>query len=1155
MVKLCELLSSDINDIFDSLREAQSFIRRKNYKLRRFTKSQLISTLKNDIKIDRIEKNKLLEERKLEERVYSGTLIPNIKKENIRTRNSILKKIFSIINNPECDYNPRFLQIHQGNLFKEDNNIIMNSETQGRIFDRLKEAKLNSELIGSPGEMIVVKQQIRSTIADTLGLNFKNDRNRIDEVYNAIRFKEYEISPSNIDGIDLTYKINGRIKDFTQYIIAKCSEEPNITEIQDLNENPINCIIKCIISQIPKYLGVKRKKKLLTYNKKDMTINDIKEIASNLKIDITILDCEGDLWDSSYYAINKNHTQVYILLHNNHARDIKKEYRNSLSHDNNEPNLDIDYVDPYIKPVLNDDDKKIYLETTGYAQDKTVMVKIINGDSLQTIPYQNIIFEGIIICYLSDDKLEPILKMLIKNNVNPSILSNSRSILSLSIAMNKTIIHFRSKNSKHELTNLTPWYNNYTLGSSVMYLFRKFLCNSIMKISDPLISNIFKSVCSPLCYMNKCEVSDNVYLIDIKKAYRNNCFNLGSFNQQPEIRMNLDFNTILHFDDIKPTIKNNLISPLKEGIYELYPSKEWVIRDDLYYRISKGEHTSYRYYILYDTTTNVLDDFAKNIESEDSVFSELSDKTRKNSFNILIGKLNPNLDNISTYSIFNERGDLDRFLLKKNKKILRLDKIGDKYLVEYFIASDKFHMVSHNANYLSAQIIARCRLKIKQQTDKLISQGYNIVGTMTDSILFHGKKKYELDNNDFKIEAIGDKLISGGIGQYKIYDNNELIYERHQAYESTIKDQILKAFSLKTKVKKKKLFQLTVDNLKDNFNTLNATWINGPAGVGKSHYIVKNYRRYIKVAYTGMAASEINGKTINSMFKLGSKGQNSIEYAIGKLDKQTKLKLIAAKGLVVDEAYTLNYNIAFKMSEILKFIRCNSLPFGGIPLVLCGDDRQTKSIGSSFIGSNLYNMLNINRIDLDPHDKMRLTYQYYDFMNQLREDMTLPNIKKLLKSDQYSQNEIEDNVIALYYTNDEVNKHNKIKLENFEGDKYILPSIDEGNEYSNLNFKEGCPIIVKQCKTINNGTFGIFVKSDKKEITINIANENITIPIENIKIKLGFAMTIHSAQCKTLPNINVFLKTYELKNKDIERLLYTALTRVRDFKNCHINLS
>jgi hypothetical protein len=328
----------------------------------------------------------------------------------------------------------------------------------------------------------------------------------------------------------------------------------------------------------------------------------------------------------------------------------------------------------------------------------------------------------------------------------------------------------------------------------------------------------------------------------------------------------------------------------------------------------------------------------------------------------------------------------------------------------------------------------------------------------------------------------------------------------------------------------------------------------GYAGVGKSTYINNNYsyHEYILTAYTRIAASQINGSTLSSMFKLGRVNENTVSKAIASMKKfnsQMVEHIQIVKGIVIDEFYTVPAAIVEKVDLICQVIRECKESFGGLQLILVGDHRQTESIDSAFINSELYNGLNIKEIILPEHAQMRLTSEYMTFCNLFRNSkLNKDKMIRLLENKKFAQEEVV-NAYTVYYTNVEVNKRNKEGMENFEGNViYTRGKID---------YKKNCPIYLTSSHgPLCNGMMGFFRDKVGKNLIIEVDGQNHEVKPGQIDFVPGFAMTIHKCQSKTFPGVNIYLSKHSIikERSKLIRLVYVALTRVRHFNTCYIHL-
>ena len=141
-------------------------------------------------------------------------------------------------------------------------------------------------------------------------------------------------------------------------------------------------------------------------------------------------------------------------------------------------------------------------------------------------------------------------------------------------------------------------------------------------------------------------------------------------------------------------------------------------------------------------------------------------------------------------------------------------------------------------------------------------------------------------------------------------------------------------------------------------------FITGPGGTGKS-YLIKFISQWAKnsgvktsiCAMTGCAAIllDCNAKTIHSWSGIRlAKGEpaqviNSVLRSASAMKPWKKTSL-----LILDEVSMLSSRILEILDSIGKAVRKNSLPFGGIQLVFCGDFYQLPPIQDAESGENTF---------------------------------------------------------------------------------------------------------------------------------------------------------------------------------------------------------
>jgi ATP-dependent DNA helicase PIF1 len=135
--------------------------------------------------------------------------------------------------------------------------------------------------------------------------------------------------------------------------------------------------------------------------------------------------------------------------------------------------------------------------------------------------------------------------------------------------------------------------------------------------------------------------------------------------------------------------------------------------------------------------------------------------------------------------------------------------------------------------------------------------------------------------------------------------------------------------------------------------------VDGSAGTGKSYLIdvlsshVKDIavthnrlEPMVRCAPTGVAAFNINGKTIHSLFRIILRQRDDATLADGRLrDMQTELRSV--RYIIIDEKSMLSLHMITAIDK-----RCRAalpenknIPFAGLNVVICGDFAQLPPVG------------------------------------------------------------------------------------------------------------------------------------------------------------------------------------------------------------------
>lgn len=387
-----------------------------------------------------------------------------------------------------------------------------------------------------------------------------------------------------------------------------------------------------------------------------------------------------------------------------------------------------------------------------------------------------------------------------------------------------------------------------------------------------------------------------------------------------------------------------------------------------------------------------------------------------------------------------------------------------------------------------------------------------------------------------------------------------------------------------------KLQQIAYDAIMSNQNVC----ITGSGGVGKS-YIIQQIREQIEdetlfVAPTGIAAVNIGGATIHKTFGLST----GIQFNTPSINDKIKDVLAneKLKRLVIDEISMVRADTFSVIDKILKSVRKNKAPFGGLQVVVIGDFYQLPPILTSkekVPFSTKYDSIfcfatpawkNANFTVVDLKESMRQSDKdFIDMLNNIRVG-SKDAVKALEKINHIglSQTNIDESWIMLTATNAVANDYNAEMYNALDDSEEIVFYAQRENSNVKINpvddvirLKKGCHIIIKANDTNGmyvNGDRGVvdevtkdgvfvtlldgrkvFVTSytwEEKEYVSDSEGFRLTTigTFKQIPIKYGWAITIHSSQGLTLDG--AILNTGRGCFTDGQ--LYVALSRIKSLE-------
>ncbi|MDR1588072.1 MAG: AAA family ATPase, partial [Treponema sp.] len=274
-------------------------------------------------------------------------------------------------------------------------------------------------------------------------------------------------------------------------------------------------------------------------------------------------------------------------------------------------------------------------------------------------------------------------------------------------------------------------------------------------------------------------------------------------------------------------------------------------------------------------------------------------------------------------------------------------------------------------------------------------------------------------------------------------------------------------------------------------------FIHGGAGSGKSeliHKMQKNDKNVIYAAPSGIAALNIKGATIHSVFSLKPTVQNVNEPI--KIKDIEKIKIIKnAKTLLIDEVSMVRCDLFDKIDSCLRKIRENNMPFGGVRIILVGDLFQLGPVVADIDRSYLikYGYKNDNfeffNSAIWKENNFISNIRFYELNHNFRqsEDMTFNTIlssirlglydtKKMTLINKRVVNYYDDNCHYLTVRNKTARAINESKLLELKGNQYESVPFVDPLSMSDNNAVRKCPI--NQVLSIKENMKIMFVMND-----------------------------------------------------------------------------
>lgn len=353
-------------------------------------------------------------------------------------------------------------------------------------------------------------------------------------------------------------------------------------------------------------------------------------------------------------------------------------------------------------------------------------------------------------------------------------------------------------------------------------------------------------------------------------------------------------------------------------------------------------------------------------------------------------------------------------------------------------------------------------------------------------------------------------------------------------------------------------------------------FVTGKAGTGKStliQWLCQQLKGCAVVAPTAIAAINVHGDTIHSFFGLppahiDPDGNFTIK-------DRTRPTLENVKYLIVDEVSMVLPNVVDAMSTILKKVRRNNIPFGGVPTIFIGDLLQLPPVVDSqelavfythryktpyFFSADIFQDQQVIPVHLTKV-RRQSDIEFIDALNRIRLNDNAEAAVELLNQRCYNSDASVAKGVYLVPTNAAAKSINTRELDKLSGDLRVYEAAIAGQVPVNqwklpvpdrLELKIGAKIIFLKNNKPQwiNGDTGVVVgleddhirvKKDKGDNVVIVSKEawhklKYTYNQQDKKIEqeqigtfqqlpvaLGWAITIHKSQGLTLDHLTLDL--------------------------------
>ena len=435
-------------------------------------------------------------------------------------------------------------------------------------------------------------------------------------------------------------------------------------------------------------------------------------------------------------------------------------------------------------------------------------------------------------------------------------------------------------------------------------------------------------------------------------------------------------------------------------------------------------------------------------------------------------------------------------------------------------------------------------------------------------------------------------------------DNITLGFEQKYKKTTGLKSEVTEIDNITLGSEQKYVYDLMNETQENLF-------ITGKAGTGKSvllQYFVKHTQKQVAVvAPTGVAALNIGGQTIHSLFGMDLGVQNLDNFSkVSDMGYKKREILNSLQVLVIDEISMVSVDIMDMIDAKLKYARDNQEPFGGCQIIVFGDLYQLPPVVPNGQISRYMEdrytttyFFGIDEIRNHPFKIIELQHVFRQkdpvFINILN-DIRLGKTSKAVLEDINSCCILppkDEKYITLTGDNATADNINRKKLDALPTKEFIYTGEVTGDIKQasmptdlNLRLKVGAHVMmIKNDRTENssddkrkksrwvNGTLGVISQLTDNGIKVKIngvshwidkavwekyqysydastksLKKDVVATFSQYPIKLAYAITIHKSQGQTYDAVKVDLTKGAFTNGQT----YVALSRCRSMSSLYL---